>query len=60
MKPPSGGFLLREVIIVKHTFLSMSVGLILGFMFISVIENFRFVVEILLSVWAIRSAFSQW
>ncbi len=45
---------------VKHTLLSMSIGLILGFMFISIVENLRFVFEMLLSVWAIRFAFRQW
>ena len=44
----------------KHTLLSMGVGIVLGFMSVLVIENFRFVISFVLCVWVLRWLFSQW
>lgn len=44
----------------KHTLLSIGIGLVLGFIFVLVVEHFRFVMGMVLSVLALRWLFSRW
>lgn len=44
----------------KHTFLSIGIGLVLGFMLVLLTEHIRFVIGMVLSILALRWLFSHW